>query len=163
MLAWWAGSRNWVSRYLGKNVYSPAMGRMCKTLLAVRNMRISFFSNRLTAFGKSREKWVKNEKKKPSQKFGSLEKRQRNDNSWLIYCFFLIFYVLFFIFLPFRLGFLESSILVGDRLVGNRLGNANMAMLTSMSIAEIRTRPGDRTFLVFIILSKFLMSLKIYN
>lgn len=43
--------------------------------------------------------------------------------------------------LPLRLGFFESSILAGDLLVGNRVGKANMATLTNMSIADIRTRP----------------------
>lgn len=47
------GNLNCVSKYLGKKVYKPAMGKMWRTLLAVRNMRMSFFKSRFTVFGKS--------------------------------------------------------------------------------------------------------------
>lgn len=53
MFAAWAASLNCDSKYFGRNVYTPAIGRMCRTLLAVRNIRMSFFSSRFTAFGKS--------------------------------------------------------------------------------------------------------------
>lgn len=53
MFADGVGNLNWVSRYLGKNVYSPAIGKMWRTLLAVLNMSMSFFSRRLTVLGKS--------------------------------------------------------------------------------------------------------------
>jgi hypothetical protein len=53
MFAAWAASLNCDSRYLGRNVYRPAIGRMWRTLLAVRNIRMSFLKSRFTAFGKS--------------------------------------------------------------------------------------------------------------
>ena len=53
MFATCAAMRNCDSKYFGRNVYSPATGKMCKTLLAVRKSRISFFNSRRTAFGKS--------------------------------------------------------------------------------------------------------------
>jgi hypothetical protein len=34
-------------------VYSPAIGKICRTVLAVRNIRISFFKSRLIVLGKS--------------------------------------------------------------------------------------------------------------
>lgn len=53
MFADGVGNRNCDSRYFGKNVYKPAIGNMCSTLLAVLNIKISFFNNLLTVFGKS--------------------------------------------------------------------------------------------------------------
>lgn len=58
ILAEGVGSLNWDSKYFGKKVYSPAIGRMCKTLLAVLNMRMSFFNKRFTVFGKSEKKRI---------------------------------------------------------------------------------------------------------
>lgn len=43
--------------------------------------------------------------------------------------------------LPRRLGFLASARRGGVLLFGKRVGNANIAMLTNISIAEIKTRP----------------------
>ena len=47
------GRRNCDSKYFGRNVYNPAIGRICNTLLAVLNISISFFNNLFTVFGKS--------------------------------------------------------------------------------------------------------------
>lgn len=56
MLADGVGNLNWDSRYFGRKVYNPAIGKMCRTLLAVLNMRMSFFNKRFTVFGKSIKK-----------------------------------------------------------------------------------------------------------
>ena len=53
ILATWAAILNCDSKYFGRKVYSPATGRMWRTLLAVRKRRMSFFNKRRTAFGKS--------------------------------------------------------------------------------------------------------------
>lgn len=52
-LASCAGKWNCDSRYLGMNVYKPAIGSKCNTDDAVRNIRISFFKWRLIVLGKS--------------------------------------------------------------------------------------------------------------
>lgn len=52
-LASCAAKLNWVSIYLGRNVYRPATGSKCSTDEAVRNMRISLLNWRFIVLGKS--------------------------------------------------------------------------------------------------------------
>ena len=51
--------------------------------------------------------------------------------------------------LPTRLGFLESDLLGGILLFGSRVGNANIPMVTNISIVDIITNPEKRRIIDF--------------
>ena len=53
-MAWDAESLNCVSRYLGKNVYKPAIGRRWRTDDADLNINITLLNKRFIAIGKSK-------------------------------------------------------------------------------------------------------------
>lgn len=106
-------------------MYKPAIGNICKTLLAVRNMSMSFFNNRFTVFGKSEENFI------------SVYQLQIVRNN-----------------IPLMLGCLGSTFggtLLGDLFlfaagafslaVGNFFGNANMPNEATINNPAIKTKP----------------------
>lgn len=117
MLADGVGNLNWDSRYFGRKVYNPAIGKMCRTLLAVLNMRMSFFNKRFTVFGKSIKKL-----------------RQQDPLQKLTYC------------KPLMLGCFRSSLwTLGVGLaVERRFGNANIAKEASIKRPDMRTKPLNK-------------------
>lgn len=133
---------NWDSRYLGRNVYRPAIGSRCNTEDAVRNIRMSFFKCFLIVFGKSGKKHRHEERKKveknsminiPFKRGGA-----SSSSSWC--CCNCCCCSTFAVDLC---ASIESicSCGAGMRFPRNCFGNANMAIDVMIIRVEIMTKP----------------------